>query len=49
MISGWLEPVEVRKGAELSVTGMKALTEGGEAYKLINSGNEVVYSSLMLT
>ena len=43
MISGWLEPVEVRKGAELSVTGMKALTEGGEAYKLINSGNEDEY------
>ena len=43
MISGWLDPVEVRKGAELSVTGMKALTEGGEAYKLINSGNEDEY------
>ena len=43
ILSGWLEPVEVRKGAELSVTGMKALTEGGEAYKLINSGNEDEY------
>ena len=43
MISGWIDPIEVRKGAELSVTGMKALTEGGEAYKLINSGNEDEY------
>lgn len=43
MISGWIDPIEVRKGTELSVTGMKALTEGGEAYKLINSGNEDEY------
>ena len=43
MISGWIDPIEVRKGAELSVTGMKALTEGGEAYKLINSGNDDEY------
>lgn len=42
-ISGWISPVEIRKGDELEVSGMKALEDGGETYKLINSGNENEY------
>lgn len=43
MISGWLTPVELRRGDKLSVTGMKALEENGEAYMLVNSGNDDEY------
>lgn len=43
MISGWLQPVEVRKGDKLTVEGMKGLADGGEAYKIVNSGNDDEY------
>ena len=43
MISGWLQPVEIRKGDKLTVEGMKGLADGGEAYKIVNSENEDEY------
>ena len=43
MVSGWIDPIEITKGMSLSVTGMKGLADGGEAYKIINSGNEDEY------
>ena len=43
MVSGWLAPIEVSRGDNLTVTGMEALAENGEAYKLVNSGNADEY------
>lgn len=37
MYAGWLKPIEL--GRNLNVTGMKGLSEGGEAYIIHNDGN----------
>lgn len=41
MASGWLSPIELN--ADLSVSGMKPLSEGGDAYILYNSGHADEY------
>lgn len=42
MIAGWLTPTEL-KDDDQSVTGMKALSEGGEAYIIYNAANNNEY------
>ncbi|MCD8281940.1 MAG: M6 family metalloprotease domain-containing protein, partial [Prevotella sp.] len=41
MYCGWLDPVELTE--ETEVSGMKGLTEGGEAYIIYNQGNKNEY------
>ena len=43
MVCGWLSPIVVSKGDELSVSGVAPLAEDGDAYMLVNSGNPNEY------
>ena len=43
MVCGWLSPIVVSKGDELSVSGVAPLAEDGDAYMLVNSGNPDEY------
>ena len=42
MIAGWLDPIELNSQNK-SVTGMKAISEGGEAYIMYNQANKNEY------